>query len=277
MGLFRRFGLVRAFALATEDFRPPVWELLKGLVRTPSSVRAPRQIRGITASGEYLVIDLKGAERPLFWPKSLPLSDLRMVITEGCYPDDWHYYEVPETRVRIGDTVLDCGAAEGLFSLLALTRAARIFAFEPSPLFVASLERTFDGSSVTVVPCALGAVAGQARLEIGSLTSRLGGGDQGIDVSVTTIDQWVAEQGARVDLIKGDLEGSEMDVLKGAERTLAEFRPRIAITCYHPGNDWREMLRFCRSIVPSYHHRVKGISGLEPGHARPVMLHLWTG
>jgi FkbM family methyltransferase len=277
MGLGNRLAMIRAYAGAEPDARPTLTELFRGLLRAPSSVRAPRQIRDMTIVEGYLVVHLAGVERPLYWPNQLPLHDLHMVIAEAYCEDDWHYYEVPETRVLPGDTVLDCGAAEGLFSLRVAPRAGRTIVFEPSPIFTASLERTFAGASgVTIVPHALGAREGRARLAVGSLTSRLDNANHGIAVRVTTIDQWVREAGGPVDFIKADLEGFELEVLRGAEETIAECRPRIAVTCYHPGNEWRDMLRYCKVLVPSYRHRVKGLSFLDGRRSRPVMLHLWA-
>jgi FkbM family methyltransferase len=277
MGVGHRVDMLRAYALADADFRPGLRELWSGLGRARAAVRAGWHIRDVREAEGYLVVQLGGVTKPLYWPRELPRHDLYMVIAEGCCEDDWHYYEVPETRVRGGDTVLDCGAAEGLFSLRIASRAGRTVAFEPSPVFVASLQRTFaDVRDVTIVPKALGAAEGEARLGIGSLTSRLTEAEDGIPVSVTTIDRWTSESGESVDYIKADLEGFEMEALRGARETITRCRPRIAITCYHPGNEWREMLNYCRSLVPSYRYRVKGLSLLDGRHPRPVMLHMWV-
>ena len=107
MGLSHRIAMIRAYSGADSDTRPPLAELLRGLSRAPSSVRAPRYIRDVATVEGYLVVRLAGVERPLYWPRELPLHDLHMVIAEAYCETDWHYYEVPETRIRPGDTVLD--------------------------------------------------------------------------------------------------------------------------------------------------------------------------
>jgi len=42
----------------------------------------------------------------------------------------------------------------------------------------------------------------------------------------------------RVDMIKMDIEGHELPALRGAERALRRFRPRLAISIYHQWEDY---------------------------------------
>jgi len=277
VGLRRRLDLISAFVSNSRDFPFPLGELIKGLLRPPCTYLAPRYIAGLHQTDEDWRVNLRSLTMPLYWPRALPRFNLYMVITEGMNADDWHFYEVPETQVLPGDVVLDCGAAEGLFSLRTMKRAGQVVAFEPAPMFVRSLHRTFaDAPNVTIVPCALGGIANQVFLKTGSIDSHVSREGQGVPVSMTTIDQWVQHNDSRVDLIKGDLEGFELEVLRGAAQTIKRYRPKIAFTVYHPGNDWKEMVSFCRSLAPDYHYRIKGLSFLDRRIARPVMLHLWV-
>ena len=76
--------------------------------------------------------------------------------------------------------------------------------------------------------------------------------------------------------IKSDLESFDHKVLQGGAETIRPDKPKIAITVYRPGNNWREIFDFCRNMVPKYAYRVKGLS-YNGKYARPVMLHLWPG
>ena len=59
--------------------------------------------------------------------------------------------------VATGDTVLDCGAAEGMFALSVMDRAARLVVFEPWEGFQESLRLTFGSNPrVSVRQQALG-------------------------------------------------------------------------------------------------------------------------
>jgi len=255
-----------------------MFDLVKGVIKSPCTHLAPVLIENINEANEYLVVKLRQVPIPLFWPKSLSLFDLYKVVTECFYEDDSHFYEVPETRVAPNDVVLDCGAAEGIFSLRVLERAQHIVAFEPLPLFVSSMRKTFaQNSKVTIVPHALGSNEGEAFLEGDSLYGRVVENAQSrpsIPIKVTTIDKWIKGTHSQVDFIKGDLESFELEVLQGAKETIRKYKPKIAFTVYHPGNNWKQILSFLRGLVLEYAYRIKGLS-YNGKQARPVMIHLW--
>src|SRR5690606_5355578 len=48
-----------------------------------------------------------------------------------------------------------------------------------------------------------------------------------IEIPVTSVDDFVAKKGIRVDCIKIDVEGAEYDLLWGARKVLTEQRPII--------------------------------------------------
>lgn len=274
--LRNRTGLLRAYFSAEKDFSIGFGEtLVKGVFKPPCTAIGPRYVSSIEDAGEYQEVYFRGVVRPLFWPKKLGTFDLYKAATDCLHEEDWHHYDVPETTVRQGDVVLDCGAAEGIFALSVLERASLVAIFEPSPDFAESLHRTFgDASNAVIVPAALGSTEGEAFLAGNSLYGFVSA-DQGIRITVTTVDAWVTKAHTRVDFLKGDLESHEFEVLKGARETIRRDKPKIAFTVYHPGNDWREMKALLAELVPEYQFRVKGLS-YNGGRARPVMLHAWT-
>jgi len=274
--LRNRTNLLKGYFAAEKDFPIAFGDTLaRGVLKLPCTTIGRRYISRIVEAGEYRQVYLRGIEPPLFWPRKLGIFDLYKAAADCLHEDDWHHYEVPETRVRPGDVVLDCGAAEGIFALSVLERAGRVAIFEPSPDFAGSLQRTFGNApNAIVVPTALGRVEGKAFLSGGSLYGfvRM---DDGIPINITTVDAWAARTNTRVDFIKGDLESYEFEVLKGAQTIIQRDRPKIAFTVYHPGNNWKEMATFLRGLVPQYQFRIKGLS-YNAGYPRPVMLHAWT-
>jgi hypothetical protein len=56
---------------------------------------------------------------------------------------------------------------------------------------------------------------------------------------MTTIDQIVRRDNIpRIDLIKMDIEGSELSALRGATSTIRRCRPKLAISLYHRSEDF---------------------------------------
>jgi FkbM family methyltransferase len=275
-GLGTRASLLNAYLSPRRDFPFTLGETLRGMLKPTAGFIGKRHIEKVEEhDAEFLAARLRGLRYPLYWPKALPIFDLYKAATDCLDQDNWHYYEAPETQVQRGDVVLDCGAAEGMFSLSVAERAGRVVAFEPWPGFKESLRRTFAPCpQAEHVAAALGSAEGTACLAGESLYGFIHP-SEGVPVRITTVDAWTQQTGSRVDYIKGDLEAFELEVLKGAAETIRRWKPKIAITVYHPGNDWKEMLKLLRALAPQYRYRVKGLS-YNQGAPRPVMLHAWV-
>ena len=55
-----------------------------------------------------------------------------------------------------------------------------------------------------------------------------------------------------MDFIKLDIEAAEMSALRGAERTLRRFRPRLAISVYHKEEDLIDIPQFIAALDLGY-------------------------
>jgi FkbM family methyltransferase len=143
-----------------------------------------------------------------------------------------------------GMTMLDIGAHHGFYTLLAsriVGDAGRVYSFEPSPRERKALLRHVSLNrckNVRVQALALGAEKKEAELHVveGSQTGCNSlrppvvlSGTSSVRVRVMPLDDWLSEQKiGHVDFIKLDVEGGELEVLKGAE-ALLERRPRPVI------------------------------------------------
>ena len=129
-----------------------------------------------------------------------------------------------------------------LFAMLA--PEGTVFAFEPGAYALSILRpmlKLKGKGRIAVEPIAFGAAPGTLTLSTpikrsGSLgfgLSHLGHATEGgnvysHEVAVETIDRFVASKGlTRLDLIKADIEGWEMQLLLGAQDTLRRLRPVV--------------------------------------------------
>jgi FkbM family methyltransferase len=157
--------------------------------------------------------------------------------------------------LKPGMTFVDVGANKGDFTLLAakmMGDRGRIIAFEPVPDNLHWLRKSIALNgyrSIEVVEIALSDSAGRALIHLGpfsgwhSLLDTEGGTGETIEVETQTLDAFLEERGASADVIKIDVEGAELQVLKGAERTLAAGRPlTVFVECHpHRGVDTAEV------------------------------------
>ena len=98
----------------------------------------------------------------------------------------------------------------------------------------------------------------------GTLTFSIDGGSAsavsiggGTLIPVTTIDAYIDEP---VSLIKMDLEGWELNSLKGAQRHIRDDRPVLAISAYHHPSDFWRIREFVRSLGLDYDLRMRHYS-----------------
>lgn len=69
-------------------------------------------------------------------------------------------------------------------------------------------------------------------------------------ISVISIDQCDECRGAT--FIKMDLEGAEQKALRGAENTIKNNMPKLAICIYHSNEDMIEIIDYLHNLVPEY-------------------------
>lgn len=86
-------------------------------------------------------INFFGFAKPLYLPTGLNTDFIYQIVCELFRPQEWHYYEISETKVMPNDYVLDAGAAEGLFAYLVADRCQKVYAVEPLPDFISSMKK----------------------------------------------------------------------------------------------------------------------------------------
>lgn len=71
-----------------------------------------------------------------------------------------------------------------------------------------------------------------------------------VEIPVISIDELL--DGKPVTFIKMDIEGAELEALKGAQETIKKYKPKLAICVYHKPLDIVEIPLFLKQLVPEY-------------------------
>lgn len=267
--------LIAYFWLFKEKHNVSFTELLRLMLKRRVVGHAQRYIAGISENNGFFEITFADIKEKLFWPQEYDHSSLCQVSTEIFDKKDWHYYETTETRVEKDDVVVDIGAAEGLFALSVVSRCGKVIVLEPDTIFYKALQKTFapyqDPGKARLVNMAVSDQEGSCAIVLNGLSSCLDPSQEG-GTRIASLDT-VLQGEAKVDYIKADIEGYEMNMLRGARETIKKHRPKMAITCYHGGNDYKEMIQFVLSVCPDYRYYVKGVTQFD---GRPVMIHFYT-
>ena len=84
--------------------------------------------------------------------------------------------------------------------------------------------------------------------------SKISEDNKGELVNTTTLDDYVFNNSLKVvDLIKMDIEGSEINALKGAIKTIKKFKPNLIISAYHSPYQLVEILAFLLKLNMNYY------------------------
>jgi FkbM family methyltransferase len=133
-----------------------------------------------------------------------------------------------------GGTFVDAGSCMGNHTLFFATLAENVFSFEPSlgPFIHQMLNLSINSNYANIIPynVGLGNENGIKKLSMDTLSA--GGGtikEDGTElVVIAKLDDFDIKD---VKLIKIDVEGYEVEVLKGAEQTIRTYKPDLFIEC----------------------------------------------
>jgi FkbM family methyltransferase len=186
----------------------------------------------------------------------------RQIYVAGCVePNEFAFLD---HVLEPGMTFLDAGANDGIYTVFAAKRVGgegTVWAFEPSGRELSRLRHNLELNQVTarIFPLALADCSGQAELSVGAYehtghntlgafayqTTELERKDT---VEVRRLDEVLTESPlARLDIMKIDVEGAELRLLRGAVETLRKYRPVLLFevaegSLEHQGGSPEELL-----------------------------------
>ena len=185
---------------------------------------------------------------------AFPYFGYRVYFPKGCNAFraacDQGIFEASNVRIlqrlcQPGTYMFDVGANLGLMALpvLSSVAGAKVVSFEPSPNTVPFLRRTIAHSGLDdrwqLVEKAVAGAPGTAGFSLSTQTEGLYDGlrhtrrapqSRQVQVDVTSLDEaWISLGRPRVSMIKIDVEGGELDVLRGARECLGRERPHVLL------------------------------------------------
>ena len=179
-------------------------------------------LRDETCDMNYVLHDNKR----MYFPQTFDTERCRGYYNTLCIEQDIrspHRYDTPEFTVKNGDVIADVGAAEGIWALTHIESAERIYLFECNPEWIAALQKTFETRKDKVVI-------------VNKYLSNISNNKEYI-----TFDDFI--NGGKINVIKADIEGAELNFLAGSEKTLASAVDLKLLLCTYHRNDDAENIK----------------------------------
>ena len=166
-------------------------------------------------------------------------------------------YAHPKALPGEGDVVIDGGAFDGDSSIQLgslVGNRGQVYAFEPSAQnYVKLCKRCAKWHNILPVAMGLSSKFTTMQFSDGAGGSSSISESGGSTVVVTSVDSFVKRaRPAKIDLIKLDVEGAEIETLNGARHTLETQRPALHISVYHRPDDLHEIPLLLQEWLPSY-------------------------
>lgn len=182
-------------------------------------------------------------------------------------------YQYKKVHIMKDDTILDCGANIGMFSVHAsqlVGPGGKVYAFEPGPEEVDSVKKNLQLNNITNVDiCAKGIwneVTTKKFLIENSWANRITdkeiNSENLITIKTIDIDSFIVENSIKkINFIKMDIEGAEYQALEGAREVLRTQKPKLALSLYHNTDDYIKLPKLINDINPDYRLYIKNNHG----------------
>lgn len=170
-----------------------------------------------------------------------------LFTNEALYPiaDDFNYYQ-HFYKAKTGDIVIDAGANMGHIAIYLSRQVGengRVYCFEPDKFNVERLNNNRQlnddlPDNISIEDLLLWneniLVDFEEAGTVGSSAVWFSDNANVVKKQAVTLDSWTEKkQLSRLDFIKMDIEGAEIEALDGAVEILGKYKPNFAIASYH--------------------------------------------
>ncbi|MCR5260485.1 MAG: FkbM family methyltransferase [Candidatus Gastranaerophilales bacterium] len=223
----------------------------------------------------------------LFRAKSLLKDDLSKAVFDSTvefnnrkhklFLADFDEYNHPIVKIHDGDIVIDGGVSKDLSSTVDILNRAgksgKVIGFEPDKTILDEMySKAKKYPNLIIYPYGLwdkketktmflnilpdGSYNGSASVVV-DLPFIPEVKKQKIDVELVKFDDFAKENNInKVDFIKLDIEGAELQALQGAEECLKTNKPNLAVSIYHLDSDLYSIILYLDSLHLGYQYWV---------------------
>jgi FkbM family methyltransferase len=176
------------------------------------------------------------------------------------------------------EVYIDCGVLNGesIFDFSQYTKFKKAIGFEPDPANFQQSKQNLarlNIEEIEIIPKGAWSIETELSFNIGingssgvkdvsdtvSANAKLPAVEAKTEIiAVTSIDNAVIDE--CVTFIKMDVEGSELEALRGAANTIKRDKPRLAISLYHKPEDIIEIPQYISELVPEYKFYIRHYS-----------------
>ena len=165
-----------------------------------------------------------------------------------------------------GRDFVDAGACFGDSTLAFLPYGPRkIYAFEPSPangeIFKMIMKKNHvPEENYALVPMGLASRKGEIFFfDSGDIGNNLRQSGE-TRAELVTLDDFVREKNADIGVVKADLEGMGLDMIKGAKETLVKCKPVLSLSIYHSQEEFFGIYPLLKEWLPDYHFCIRSMT-----------------
>lgn len=172
------------------------------------------------------------------------------------------YFDVFEAECN--EIVCDCGAYDGTSELQISDWAnnlySKIYAFEPNEINCNLCEEFYIKNGLKNIELIRKGTWSENKTLFFSVDEESAGGrllEEGTcSVPVVAIDNVISPE-ERVTYIKMDVEGAELESLKGAKETIMRHAPKLAICIYHRQDDLWKIPEYIKGLNKNYRFYIR--------------------